>query len=105
MTGLKLAKLPNRTPVRIAIIVSPDLNESLHAYAELYRETYGASESVSELIPYMLDAFLKSDQGFAKARREGALGPAPPPTGPTRRGRPRRGDAAQSSPSESEGGK
>ena len=104
MRGLKLAKLPDRTPVRIAITVSPDLHRSLHAYAELYREAYGASESVAELIPYMLDAFLKSDHGFARARKEGALGPAPPPTAPTRRGRPRRGDGARSSSNESEGG-
>src|SRR5690349_19561083 len=103
MTGLKLAKLPDRTPVRIAITVNPDLHRSLHAYAELYRDAYGASESVSDLIPYMLDAFLKSDHGFAKARKEGAVGAAPPPTAPTRRGRPRRGDAAQSFPSENKG--
>ena len=103
MTGLKLAKLPDRTPVKIAITVSPNLNRSLHAYAELYREAYGASESVPELIPYMLEAFLKSDHGFAKARKEGALGAVSTATASTRRGRRRRGDAL--SPSEIEGGK
>ena len=41
MSDLKLAKLPDRTPVKIRITVSPDLNKALHAYAELYRETYG----------------------------------------------------------------
>ncbi|HEV2551640.1 MAG TPA: DUF2274 domain-containing protein [Stellaceae bacterium] len=102
MTGLKLAKLPDRTPVRIAITVSPDLNQSLHAYAELYREAYGASESVPELIPYMLEAFLRSDHGFVKARKEGTLAAAPTATAPAHRGRPRRG--ATSSPSESGGG-
>jgi hypothetical protein len=104
MTGLKLAKLPDRTPVRIAIVVGPDLNRSLQAYAELYREAYGASESVTELIPYMLEAFLKSDHGFARARKEGALvdTPASPAaSAPTRRGRRRQ---AQASPSiEAEG--
>jgi hypothetical protein len=103
MTGLKLAKLPDRTPVRITIMVGPDLNRSLHAYAELYREAYGASESVSELVPYMLEAFLKSDHGFAKARKDSALAAPPTASPPVRHGRPRRRDA--SSPSGSEGGK
>ncbi len=102
MTGLKLAKLPDRTPVRIAITVSPDLNRSLHAYAELYCDAYGASESVAELIPYMLEAFLRSDHGFAKARKEGAIGAVPPVTGPARRRRSRPRDTL--SPTESDGG-
>ena len=50
MSDLKLAKLPDRTPVKVTITVSPDLNRALHAYAEIYRETYGAAESVPELI-------------------------------------------------------
>lgn len=104
MTGLKLAKLPDRTPIRIAITVSPALNRSLHAYAELYRDAYGATESVPELIPYMLEAFVKSDHGFAKARKEGAHGAVPPATvATTRRARPRRSDVP--SPNEGEGGK
>jgi len=35
---LKLGKLPDRTPVRIVITVSPDLNRDLVAYAEAYRQ-------------------------------------------------------------------
>jgi len=102
MTELKLAKLPDRTPVRIAIMLSPDLNRSLHAYAQFYRDAYGESESIAELIPFMLEAFLRSDHGFGRARKEGVLGAAPPVTGPARRGRPRRRDTL--SPTESGGG-
>jgi len=82
---LKLARLPDRTPFKINITVSPDLNKALHAYAELYRETYGKAESVAELIPYILESFLGNDRGFVKARRERGLDgsvietdPAPP---------------------------
>ena len=85
MSDIKLAKLPDRTPVKVTITVSPDLNKALHAYAELYREAYGEAESVAELIPYILESFLENDRGFAKARREGGLDgntaeaqPAPP---------------------------
>ena len=70
MPELKLEKLPDRTPVKISISVPPDLNRALAAYAELYQKAYGESESVAELIPYMLQSFLEADKGFVKARRE-----------------------------------
>jgi hypothetical protein len=35
MVNLKLAKLPDRTPVKITITVSPDLNRALQAYAAM----------------------------------------------------------------------
>lgn len=74
MPDLKLAKLPDRTLVKITVTVSPELNRSLQSYAELYRETYGEQESVSELIPYMLEGFLETDRGFTKAQKERAGG-------------------------------
>lgn len=70
MTELKLSKLPDRNPVRITIAVRPDLNAALRAYADLYRDNYGEEESVTELIPYMLQLFLESDRGFAKAMKD-----------------------------------
>ena len=72
MPDLKLAKLPDRKPVRITITVRPELNASLQAYADLYREAYGEEETIQQLIPFMLEGFLKGDSGFAKARREKA---------------------------------
>jgi len=36
-------------------------------YAALYAEAYSREESVAELIPAMLTAFLESDRAFAKA--------------------------------------
>lgn len=71
---LKLAKLPDRTPVKITVTVGADLNQALQDYAALYRATYGEAETVAELIPFMLEAFLDSDRAFAKARKgEGRL--------------------------------
>jgi hypothetical protein len=72
MPELKLARLPDRTPAKITITVSSDLNRALNEYAEIYRETYGETETVAELIPFMLGAFLESDRGFAKARKSSA---------------------------------
>ncbi len=69
MANLKLAKLPDRTPTRITITVNADLSQALCDYQRLYTATYGASEKVADLIPFMLEAFLDSDRTFAKARK------------------------------------
>jgi hypothetical protein len=68
---LKLGKLPDRTPAKITITVTSDLNRALLQYAEVYRSIYGEEEPVAELIPFMLEAFLDSDREFAKARKSG----------------------------------
>lgn len=70
MPDLKLAKLPDRSPVKITITVRPDLNAALQVYADLYRETYGEEETVAELIPYILQTFLDSDRELARTLRE-----------------------------------
>ncbi|WP_257539152.1 DUF2274 domain-containing protein [Sphingobium sp. CFD-1] len=69
MPELKLARLPDRTPIKLAITVTPDLHQMLQQYATLYAEAYGRKEAVVELIPAMLAAFLESDRAFAKARK------------------------------------
>ena len=73
MSGVKLAKLPARTPIRLTISVTPDLHRALEKYAECYRQTYGETEKIGDLIPFMLEAFLASDKEFAKARRDMGL--------------------------------
>ncbi|HVA11900.1 MAG TPA: DUF2274 domain-containing protein [Stellaceae bacterium] len=70
MPDLKLGKLPDRQPVKIAFKASPELAQLLHDYALAYREAYGQEESVEELVPFILTAFLESDRGFAKARKD-----------------------------------
>jgi hypothetical protein len=68
MVDLKLAKLPDRTPVKLSITITPDLQNALREYAVLYAQTYGTDEPVVELIPAMLAAFLDSDRNFVRAR-------------------------------------
>jgi hypothetical protein len=81
MTELRLARLPDRTPVKIGISVAPELHAALTAYADAYQAAYGRAESVADLIPYMLTAFIESDSGFRKARRH----LEPTPDGDTRK--------------------
>lgn len=68
MSGLRLGKLPDRTPVKLTINVSPDLHAQLTAYAAVYAETYGGEEPITELIPAMLASFLESDRQFQRVR-------------------------------------
>lgn len=70
MPEIKLAKLPDRTPMKLTITITPDLHRALNDYAAVYNETYGQSEPIAELIPHMLAAFLASDRGFSKAREQ-----------------------------------
>lgn len=69
MADLKLGKLPERTPIKIAISVTPDLHHLLNDYAAAYLAAYGANEAVTDLIPHMLQAFLDGDKAFVRARQ------------------------------------
>lgn len=75
MPEIKLAKLPDRTPVKLAITITPELHNALTDYATIYNETYGQTEPIAELVPHMLAAFLASDRGFAKAREQSGKRP------------------------------
>ncbi len=68
MPDLKLAKLPDRTPIKLAITITPDLHQALQDYAALYASAYGRDEPVAELVPAMLAAFLEGDRVFARSR-------------------------------------
>ena len=70
MPELKLAKLPDRTPVKITFKASPDLVRMLNDYCDVYRAVYRQpDENVEELIPFMLAAFMEADPQFKKARK------------------------------------
>lgn len=69
MPDLKLTKLPDRTPVKMMIQITPDLSQALADYAALYERTYGRKESVADLIPFMLSSFLASDRTFTASRK------------------------------------
>lgn len=69
MAELKLARLPDRTPVKISFLATPDLHQMLADYAALYRATYQAGADIADLVPAMLETFLAGDKAFAKARR------------------------------------
>jgi hypothetical protein len=68
---IKLPRLPDRTPVKLTITLTPDLKHALDEYALLYADTYMVDEPLAELIPHMLHSFVKSDRAFITAKKSG----------------------------------
>lgn len=97
MPDLKLGKLPDRAPVKIAFKASPELARMLRDYAAAYREAYGEDEPIEQLVPFILTAFLESDRGFAKARKDKESVEGPTGAGATPVPRQRRRSASDSS--------
>jgi len=66
---MKLQKLPDRTPVKLSVVLSPQLALRLREYSNFYTETYGATEDIADLVPFILEAFIESDIEFRRTRR------------------------------------
>ena len=79
MSEMKLGKLPDRTPVKHTIVGPPALNKRLIEYAVMYNEEHQQDEKPEELMPYMLDAFLKGDRAFARWQKKKAAKAATTP--------------------------
>ena len=69
MSGLKICKLPDTTPVKLTIALPPDLQADLQDYARVYQQAYGETAKVADLVPSMLASFMGSDSNFKKARK------------------------------------
>jgi hypothetical protein len=70
MPALKLAKLPDRKPVKLQLEIMPDLDQALSDYADAYEKAYGSREKPADLVPAMIWNFLESDRDFMKLRRQ-----------------------------------
>ncbi|SIT84764.1 DUF2274 domain-containing protein [Pontibaca methylaminivorans] len=70
MTKLKLGPLPDDKPVKVTLELPATLNRDLIDYATvLTRETGKPVADPIKLIVPMLERFIATDRGFAKARR------------------------------------
>ncbi|BAB54797.1 DUF2274 domain-containing protein [Mesorhizobium japonicum] len=73
MTKLKLAMIADDKPVKVTVELPASLHRELVKYAEILgRETGQPSANPSRLIAPMLERFIATDRGFAKARKQGA---------------------------------
>ena len=70
MSKLKLGPLPDDKPVKVTVELPASVHRDLVAYAEvLGRETGQPVADPVRLIVPMLERFMATDRGFAKARR------------------------------------
>lgn len=70
MAKLKLGPIADDKPVKITVELPAPLHRDLVAYAEvLARETGQLPTDPVKLIVPMLERFIATDRGFAKARR------------------------------------
>ena len=70
MAKLKLGPIADDKPVKVAVELPASLHRDLIAYAEILGRESGqsASDPVRLIVP-MLERFIATDRGFAKARR------------------------------------
>ena len=70
MTKLKLGPLPDDKPVKITVELPAPLHRDLIDYAEVLARESGkpVTDPVKLIVP-MLQHFIATDRGFAKARR------------------------------------
>ena len=66
---LRIAKLPNLTPVKLTVSLDPEVHQMLEDYACIYSDSYGEAVKPAELVPSMISGFLATDIGFKRARK------------------------------------
>ena len=66
---LRIAKLPNLTPVKLTVSLEPEVYQMLEDYARIYGDSYGETVKPAQLIPSMIAGFLATDNGFKRARK------------------------------------
>ncbi|WP_071675785.1 DUF2274 domain-containing protein [Nioella nitratireducens] len=70
MTKLKLGPIPDDKPVKLTVEVPTELHQDLIAYGDILgREAGQGPIEPKKLIVPMLERFIATDRGFAKARR------------------------------------
>lgn len=75
MTKLKLGPIADDKPVKVTLDLPAGLHRDLVAYAEILgRESAAKPPDAVRLIVPMLERFMATDRGFAKARSAGKPG-------------------------------
>ena len=70
MTKLKLGPIPDDKPVKLTVELPADLHRDLIAYGDILGQEAGQGPiEPKKLIVPMLERFIATDRGFAKAQR------------------------------------
>lgn len=71
MSKLKLGAVTNEKPVKVSIELPAALHRDLRQYAEILAQQEGVAVAEPEkLILAMVQRFIQTDRGFARARRD-----------------------------------
>lgn len=71
MTKLKLGPIPDDKPVKLTVELPAELHRDLTAYGEILgREAGQGLIEPRKLVVPMLERFIATDRGFAKAKQE-----------------------------------
>lgn len=74
MSKLRLGKIEDDKPIKLAIEVSGAVHRDLAAYARAHAKETGLDQplSIERLIPPMIERFMEGDRVFARHRRTSA---------------------------------
>lgn len=70
MAKLRLSPIADDKPVKVSVELPARLHRDLTRYAEILGGESGQSADPTRLIVPMLERFIATDRGFAKARQE-----------------------------------
>ena len=64
--NLRLGPLPRTESVKISVSLGIELKERLDRYAKLHSQIWGEEVTGRDLIPHILETFLRKDRAFKK---------------------------------------
>jgi hypothetical protein len=62
--------LPKQRTVRVAVVLSAPFKEELDAYAVEHSRLYDQPVETAELIPHILETFLRTDRAWCSHRKQ-----------------------------------
>jgi hypothetical protein len=81
VSQLKLGPIAEDKPVKMTIDLPASVYRDLLDYARVHAAQTGQNSAPEKLVPPMLERFMATDRGFAKARRQNAENAAQPRSG------------------------
>jgi hypothetical protein len=76
VADLKLGPLPKHSTVKVTIVLPEPFKEELDAYAAEHSRLHGEPVKTAELIPHILETFLRTDPGWRSHRKQRGQGQA-----------------------------
>lgn len=66
---LKIGPVAERSTIKLALRLPPEVHDSLAAYALIHAREFGREIAIADLAALMIERFLQSDAAFRRARK------------------------------------